>query len=100
MMESSESSKNKSSSSSYRDREYKEERPRYYTPPVSGSMKSPPVTVPSRWQDEDSTRFRNPEPSRIRYPLIYKGSYTCVFKNIPHSELQKVSKIEIKVVDK
>lgn len=99
MMESSESSKNKSSSS-YRDRRNIEERPQQYIPRVSGSMKSPPVTVPSRWQDEDRTRFQNPEPSRIRYPLIYKGSYTCVFKNIPHSELQKVSKIEIKVVDK
>ncbi|MEN6319435.1 MAG: hypothetical protein ABFD82_11860 [Syntrophaceae bacterium] len=99
MMESAESSKNKSSSS-YRDRRNTEERPQHYIPPVSGAMKSPPVTMQSRWQDERSTTFQNPEPSRIRYPLIYKGSYTCVFKNIPHSELQKVSKIEIKVIDK
>jgi hypothetical protein len=56
---------------------------------------------PSRFHSEGtSTTFQNNDPSRIYYPMIHNGSYTCIFKKIPHSALQRVSKIEIKVVDK
>jgi hypothetical protein len=72
-----------------------------YRPVISrGISPSAPRTQPSRWQNEDKgAEFRNPEPSRLYYPVVYKGSYTCEFKKIPHSELQKVSRIEIKVID-
>jgi hypothetical protein len=75
IMESSEPSKRKSSSA---DTETKsmDERPRQYYPPASARSKTLPLpTQPRLWQNEEKgSASRNPEPNRIYYPLVYKGS--------------------------
>jgi hypothetical protein len=95
IMESTEGSKRKSSPAYIPPRRTPARTYRHNSAfPASATF--PALTLPTYRQGTD---FKNQEPNRLYYPVVYRGSYTCEFKKIPHGELQKVSRIEIKVVD-